>query len=81
MAKIALSAAPTVNVYPGMIAYFRGVSRSSAETFPTLVEAIPAAAIKMLALPGREAAGSEQKTKGGRPDGLPPLIFRLRTHH
>ena len=81
MAKIALSAAPTGNGYQGMIAYFRAVSRSSAETFPTLVEAITAAAIKMLALPGREAAGSEQKTKGGSPDGHPPLILRVRTHH
>jgi hypothetical protein len=53
IARIALTAAPTGNGFQGTITYFRAVSISSAETFPTLVEAITAAAIKMLELPGR----------------------------
>ena len=53
MAKIAPSAAPRGHGYQVTIAYSRAVSISSAETFPTLVEAITASAIKMLELPGR----------------------------
>ncbi len=53
MAKIAPSAAPGGHGYQVTIAYSRAVSIGSAETFPTLVEAITAAAIKMLELPGR----------------------------
>lgn len=48
MAKIALSAAPTGNGYQGTMTYPCGGSTSSAETIPTFVRAISAAAIKML---------------------------------
>lgn len=53
MALITLSAAPTGNGYQGTITYSYDVSVSSAEKFPTLVEAISAAAIKMFEMPER----------------------------
>ena len=53
MAKIALSAAPTGKGYQRTITYSCAVSISSAETFPTIAEAISAAAIKMLEMPER----------------------------
>jgi hypothetical protein len=71
MARIALSSAPTGNGYQGTIAFSRAVSISSAETFPTLVEAITGAAIKVLELPGQtqkidrsERAGSASISSG-----------------
>lgn len=53
MAKIALISAPTGNGHQGTIPCSRDVSVSSAETLPTLVEAISAAAIKMFEMPER----------------------------
>jgi hypothetical protein len=53
MAKIALTAAPTGNGYQGTITYSYGVSISPAQTYPTIAEAISAAAIKMLEMPER----------------------------
>lgn len=64
MAKIAFSAAPTGNGYQGTITCSRDVSVSSAATFPTLVEAITAAAIKMLELP----RGTEKIDRSVPPD-------------
>ncbi|MCZ8369681.1 MAG: hypothetical protein O9293_06905 [Porphyrobacter sp.] len=53
MAQISLSATPKGNVFQGTITYSYGVSISSAETYPTIAEAISAAAIKMLEMPER----------------------------
>ena len=53
MAQITLSATPKGNGYQGTISYFYGVSISSAETYPTIAEAISAAANKMLEMPER----------------------------
>jgi hypothetical protein len=53
MTQITLSATPMGNDYQGAITYSYGVSISSAETYPTMAEAISAAAIKMLDMPER----------------------------
>jgi hypothetical protein len=53
MAQITLSAIPKGNGYQGTITYSYGLSISTAETFPTIAEAISAAAIKMLEMPER----------------------------
>jgi len=53
MAQISLSATPKGNGFQGTITYSYGVSISSAETYPTIAEAISAAAIKMLEMPER----------------------------
>jgi hypothetical protein len=53
MAQITLSTTPKGNGYQGTITYSYGVSISSTETFPTIAEAISAAAIKMLEMPER----------------------------
>jgi len=53
MVDVTLSATPKGNGYQGTITYSYGVSISSAETFPTIADAIAAAAIKMLELPER----------------------------
>jgi hypothetical protein len=53
MAQITLSATPKGNGYQGTIIYSYGVSISSAETYPTIAEAISAAAIKVLEMPER----------------------------
>ena len=48
MAQISLSATPKGSRFQGTITYPYGVSISLAETYPTIAEAISAAAIKML---------------------------------
>ena len=53
MSHISLSATPKGNGFQGTITYSYGVSISSAETYPTIAEAISAAAIKMLEMPER----------------------------
>ena len=53
MAQSSLSATPQGNGFQGTITYSYGVSICSAETYPTIAEAIPAAAIKMLEMPER----------------------------
>jgi len=52
-AQITLSAAPRGSDYQQAISYSYGVSICSAQTFPTLMEAISAAAIKMFEMPER----------------------------
>lgn len=51
MPQISLSATPKGNGFQGTITYSYCVSISSAETYPTIAEAISAAAIKMLEMP------------------------------
>lgn len=53
MAQISLSATLKGNGFQGTITYSYGVSISSAETYPTIAEAISAAAIKMREMPER----------------------------
>ncbi|OCX33131.1 hypothetical protein QU42_00230 [Bradyrhizobium sp. UASWS1016] len=56
MASIQLSATPKGNGYQATVTFPDGVSMSSEETYPTIAEAITAAAIKLLDMPERLAA-------------------------
>lgn len=53
MHTIELSATPKGNGYQATVTFPDGVSMSSAETYPTIAEAIPAAARKLLDMPDR----------------------------
>lgn len=53
MASVTLSATPKGNGFQATVSYDGWVSISSAETYPTMAEAISAAAIKMLEMPER----------------------------
>lgn len=55
MASVQLSATPKGNGYQATVTFPDGVSLSSEETYPTIAEAIAAAATKLLALPERLA--------------------------
>jgi len=58
-----LSATPKGNGFQATVSYDGWVSISSAETYPTMAEAISAAAIKMLDMPERlEAMDREDQT-------------------
>ncbi|HLG87395.1 MAG TPA: hypothetical protein VKZ79_09395 [Alphaproteobacteria bacterium] len=53
MSAIQLSATPKGNGYQATVTFPDGVSMSSAETYPTIAEAIAAAARKLLDMPDR----------------------------
>jgi hypothetical protein len=53
---IVLSATPKGNGYQATVVFPGGVSMSSAETYPTIAEAITAAAKKLLDMPDRLSA-------------------------
>jgi len=53
MSAIQLSATPKGNGYQATVTFPDGVSMSSAETYPTIAEAIAAAARKPLDMPDR----------------------------
>ena len=53
MSSVILSTMPKGNGFQVTIAYSNGVSISSAETFPSVSEAISAGALKMLDMPER----------------------------
>lgn len=53
MTEITLSATPRGNGYQATVTLPDGVSMSSAETYPSIAEAITAAAMKMLDMPER----------------------------
>ena len=53
MASVTLSATPKGNGFQATVAFAPGASISSAETYPTIAEAITAAALKLLAMPER----------------------------
>ena len=53
MPTITLSATPKGNGYQATVAFSNGVSMSSAETYPTIAEAMTAAALKLLDMPER----------------------------
>ncbi len=53
MPTITLSATPKGNGYQATVTFSGGVSISSAETYPTIAEAMTAAALKLLDMPER----------------------------
>jgi hypothetical protein len=53
MTEIKLSATPKGNGYQGKVSFPNGVSMSSAETYPTIAEAITAAALKLIGMASR----------------------------
>jgi hypothetical protein len=55
MPTIQLSATPKGNGYQATVTFPDGVSINSAETYPTIGEAIAAAAMKLLDMPERHA--------------------------
>jgi hypothetical protein len=55
MSEVTLSATPKGNDYQATITFPTGVAVSSAETYPSIAEAITAAAIKLLEMPERFA--------------------------
>lgn len=55
MPAVELSATPRGNGYQATVTSPNGVSVSSEETYPTIAEAITAAAIKLLDMPDRLA--------------------------
>jgi hypothetical protein len=60
MATIQLSATPKGNGYQATVTFPDGVSISSAETYPTIGEAIAAAALKLVDMPDRLARLDQQ---------------------
>lgn len=62
MSEVTLTAQPRGNGHPAIVTLPIGVSFSSAETYPTIPEAIRAAALKLLEMPERleELAASER---------------------
>ena len=65
MTEITLSATPNGNGYQATVTFPTGIAVSSAETYPTIAEAMIAAAQKLLAMPGRLAA-LDRPQPGGR---------------
>ncbi len=55
MASVQLSATPRGNGYQATVTFPDGVSISSEKAYPTIAEAIAAAATKLLAMPERLA--------------------------
>lgn len=53
MTTITLSATPKGNGFQATVTFADGVSISSAETYPTIAEAMTAAALKLLNMPER----------------------------
>jgi hypothetical protein len=53
MTEIKLSATPKGNGYQATVSFPNGVAMSSAETYPTIAEAIAAAATKLLGMTDR----------------------------
>jgi hypothetical protein len=61
MTTVTLSATPKGNGYQATITFADGVSMSSAETYPSIAEAVTAAARKLLDIPERlEALDTSQ---------------------
>lgn len=62
MSEVTLSATPKGNGFQATVTFSNGVALSSAETFPTIPQAITAAALKLLEMPERiEALGTNQR--------------------
>ena len=69
MAEVTLSATPRGNGYQATLTFSTGVSISSAETFPTIPEAITAAAMRLLDMPERIGAMEEEEQTAPPPAG------------
>lgn len=65
MAEVSLSATPKGNGYQATVTFPGGVSVSSAETYPTIAEAMIAAARKLLSMPERLEALDRPQPKRG----------------
>ena len=63
MTTVTLSASPKGNGYQATIAFSDGVSISSAEAFPTIGDAVAAAATKLLEMPDRLADLDSQSSE------------------
>ena len=59
MSEVRLGARRQGNGFQATVAYSNGVSISSAESFPSIAEAISAAALKLMAMPERLDALNE----------------------
>jgi hypothetical protein len=66
MPTILLSATPKGNGYQAAVTFPDGVSISSAEIYPTIAEAMTAAAIKLLDMPQRLEALDQSETSANR---------------
>ena len=66
MPTITLSATPKGNGYQATVTFPDGVSMSSAETYPTIAEAMAAAAMKLLDMPERLEALDRPETEVAR---------------
>lgn len=66
MSTITLSTTPKGNGYQATVTYPNGVSISSAETYPTIAEAMTAAAMKLLDMPERLEALDRAETATAR---------------
>jgi hypothetical protein len=65
MSAVTLSATPKGNGYQATVTFPDGVSMSSAETYPTIAEALATAALKMLDMPDRlEALDKTEESPG-----------------
>jgi len=64
MPTITLSATPKYNGYQATVTFPDGVSMSSAETYPTIREAMTAAAMKLLDMPERLGALDRPEAQG-----------------
>ena len=65
MTAVTLSATPKGNGYQATVTFPDEVSMSSAETYPTIAEALTAAALKMLDMPDRlEALDMTEEAPG-----------------
>ncbi len=67
MADVILSATPKGNGYQATVTLPDGVAISSAETYPTITEAINAAARKLLEMPSRLEALDREEAQPERP--------------
>lgn len=65
MTEITLSAEPKGNGYQATVSFPRGVSISSAETYPTIAEALTAAALKLLEMRDRLEALDRPEPQAG----------------
>jgi len=65
MTEITLSADPRGNGYQATVTFPGGVSISSAETYPTIAEAMTAAALKLLEMPDRLEALDKTEANPG----------------
>jgi hypothetical protein len=69
MAEVTLSATPRGNGYQATLTFSTGVAISSAESFPTISEAITAAATRLLDMPERIAAMEDEEQASPPPAG------------